>query len=90
MEELENSFNFGSKNLPENEMEAREIADMINRFLGQLTKEKRILFVLRYFYLYDIREIAERFNTSEQNISTKLYRLRQSLKKHLESEGIII
>ncbi len=90
LEELENSFNFGSKNSPENEMEAREIADMINRFLGQLTKEKRILFVLRYFYLYDIREIAERFNTSEQNISTKLYRLRQSLKKHLESEGIII
>lgn len=90
LEEIENSLHFGNKNPPENEIEAQELAEMIDRFLGQLTQDKRALFVLRYFYLYDIRELAERFNTNEQNIATKLYRLRQSLKKHLESEGINI
>lgn len=43
----------------EKHCEARVIADVINRWLGSLSREKRAVFILRYFYLKSIAEIAD-------------------------------
>lgn len=63
------------------------LRDAINRFLGGLEKEKRIIFVRRYWYMSSVREIARDRKHSESNVKTTLFRLRAELKMFLEKEG---
>lgn len=72
----------------EAEIEANELAAVIDGFLASLDKETRVLFVRRYCFSDPIEELAEKFGTSAHNISVRLSRLRKKLKKHLEKEGI--
>lgn len=64
------------------------LEESINRFLDGLPKEKRVIFVLRYHYLYTTREISETVGTKENNVKSILFRLRKQLKTHLRQEGI--
>ena len=64
------------------------LSEAINRFLGDLDREKRLIFLERYFYMDTIREIAERHSCSEGRIKTLLLRLRRNLKQHLKLEDI--
>ena len=65
-------------------------AEAINGFLRKLGEEKRNIFVRRYFYLDSVSEISNRFSFSESKVKTTLFRLRKSLKDHLEKEGFEI
>lgn len=71
-------------------LENKMISDSINTFLEQLIPEKRIAFVLRYWYCYSIMEIAEKMQLGEGKVKSILFRLRKQLKTHLEQEGISI
>ncbi len=64
------------------------LADVFNRFLASLPKEKRIIFMRRYWYLSSISEIAEDFSISESKVKMSLHRSRKALKQALEEEGI--
>ncbi len=64
------------------------ITDILNKFLGSLEKEKRIIFTQRYWLLCSVQSIAENLGLGESNVKITLYRLRKKLKKMLESEGI--
>lgn len=64
------------------------LADIFNRFLAGLSADKRKIFVRRYWYLSSIKEIAEDYKMSESKVKVSLLRLRNSLKKILEQEGI--
>ena len=72
----------------EEEIEGRETAAAINRFLAELDAESRRIFVRRYFYADAVKEIAECMGISESKVKSQLFRLRGRLKKHLEREGI--
>lgn len=72
----------------EGEYAVNELAGEINRFLSTLSRENRIMFVRRYWFSDSIADIAAMFNTSSKNISLRLLRVRKSLKKYLEKEGI--
>lgn len=61
---------------------------VINRFLAELKTQDRCIFVLRYWYLYPCAEIARKYQISESKVKVSLHRMRQSLKRILESEGI--
>jgi len=80
--------------LPTGEIETERIAEAseINRaladFLGGLTKEARVVFVLRYWHLYSVADIAARCCMSESKVKSMLFRARKKLKEHLEKEGI--
>lgn len=74
----------------EEEVEAKELAGYINRFLATLDRENRILFVRRYWHADSIEELAPLFHTSKHNISVRLSRLRKSLKNYLTKEGVSI
>ena len=74
----------------EAEVELRELAGAINGFLAGLPAETRRIFVLRYWYLYPVREIAERLGRGESMIKMNLLRTRNQLKEYLEREGIAI
>ena len=63
------------------------LAECINSFLSNLEKEKRIVFMRRYWYGDSIRCIAKRSGTSESKIKTILWRIRTDLKDYLKKEG---
>ena len=83
-DELAESLNGTDQNNIENGILLR---DAINKFLYGLEKEKRIVFVRRYWYMSSIRDIALDVNMSEGNVKTTLCRLRAELKSFLEKEG---
>lgn len=74
----------------EEEIEGRETAAAIDRFLYGIDEESRNIFVRRYFFVDSIREIADRFEISESKVKSQLFRTRNRLKQHLEKEGIVL
>lgn len=64
------------------------LAEIFNRFLAALPKEKRIIFLRRYWYLSPIAEIAADYLMSESKVKMSLLRSRNALKQVLEKEGI--
>ena len=64
------------------------LRDVLNRFLNGLAEEKAVIFVRRYWYAMEIREIAAAHGMREGQVTMILARLRKKLKKQLESEGI--
>ena len=66
------------------------IRDCLNTFLKGQKRQVRSIFVLRYFYCESIEEIAEKTGFSESKVKSMLFRMRNKLREHLESEGISI
>ncbi len=66
------------------------LQNAINSFVGSLPKETRGVFVRRYWYMSDIREIARDYGLTEGNVRVILMRTRIKFKKYLEGEGIEI
>ena len=75
---------------PENLLNSRETAKVINSFLGTLTREECKMFLCRYYYNLTIPEIAEKYRLKPRTVKYRLGLMRQSLKKHLEKEGISV
>lgn len=74
----------------ENETDANTTAELINKFLETLDEQNRIIFVRRYWFSDSITDLSIMFNKSEHYISVRLHRIRKSLKKYLEKEGVNI
>ena len=78
-----------SKLRVETELEAKELADAINRFLSTLSKEDRFLFVRRYWYADPVADLAAMTGSSANRISVRLFRIKEKLKKELMKEGYL-
>lgn len=85
LEELEDCF--ASSAVVEQEISAKELSWEIDRFLAALDEESQVIFVRRYWYADSISDIAKRFKISNNNVSVRLSRIREKLKKHLRGEG---
>lgn len=85
LEELEGCIPGGTD--PAAEVEARELAEAINRFLDALPRTERQIFVMRYFHLAGITEIAGKFRMSSSKVKSMLHRTRKKLRSHLAKEG---
>lgn len=68
-------------------IECRELASLLNDFLGTLPKQSRQMFVRRYYFLDSICEVAKRYACSESNVKTTLFRVRNELRERLKQEG---
>lgn len=79
-----------SKENTESEAENGEITSAVNRWLKKLPKEDRILFIRRYWYCDDVSLLAEKSGKKAGAVSSKIFRLRKSLRDYLEKEGINI
>ena len=86
LSELENCF--PASETVEDEFNANEVARIIDEFLETLDKENRIMFIRRYWHSDSITDIAELFHTSNHNVSVRLSRTREKLKKHLIQKGV--
>ena len=60
----------------------------IEKFLSTLPRDKKIMFMKRYFYCCTCSEIASDLNTTEGKVKMSLQRMREKLREHLEKEGI--
>ena len=88
MEEIEACI--ASTNAVEAEIEAVELAHIIERFLDTLTVENRVLFMRRYWFSDSCRDIAGFMGLTEKNVSVRLTRIREKLRQYLiEREGFI-
>ena len=67
----------------EGQIEARELARGIERFLDTLSVTDRVIFMRRYWFSDSCREIAGRVGFTEKNISVRLTRIRKKMKKYL-------
>lgn len=85
LEELEECVS--GTDTPEDELLKNELKDAIKSFLGSLPKEKRYLFICRYWNADSVSDIAERFQMSENNVSVSLNRIRKALRIYLTERG---
>ena len=67
-----------------------ELRDALNDFLEALDKTKRQIFVRRYFYMREVKQIAKEMGISAGSVKINLGRVRQELRLHLEQRGIVI
>lgn len=81
---------FPADDNPENTYTFNETKENISRFIKNLGDRDRKIFIRRYWYFDSVKDIAEAFSLSENNVKIILFRIRQELKKYLEEEGVEI
>ena len=86
LDELEDCISESGE--PDREVDRIVLTDILNRFLSGLSKDARIIFLQRYWYLLSIRDLAANQGVSESKVKTSLMRSRKKLKEMLKGEGI--
>ena len=71
-------------------MELRELTEAIDRWLGALEPEERVAFVRRYWHGEPVKDLANHFAVSPNQMAQRLRRLRLRLRQALEAEGVSI
>ena len=74
----------------EDELLANQLSWYIDDFLDSLEQENRVMFVRRYWYADSVSDIAAMFHMSSRNVTMRLLRIRERLRKFLEKEGLIV
>jgi len=88
MEEIEGCM--ADPNTVGTEMEARELARMIESFLDTLTVENRVIFMRRYWFFDSCKDIAGLVGLTEKNVSVRLTRIRQKMKEYLAEREVFV
>lgn len=71
-------------------LDAMALGEVVSSFLISLDREKRDMFLRRYWYLDAVSAIARRFGCSEGKVKTTLFRVRGRLRAYLEQEGYTV
>ena len=74
----------------EEEVEAGELARAIDRWLDGLDRPDRTAFLRRYWYGQRVDQVARQAGCSPNTMTKRLGRLRDSLRRALEQEGISV
>ena len=74
----------------EDEIEARELARIIEAFLDTLTAKERVIFMRRYAYADTYADIAKRVGISEKIVSVRLTLIRQKMKQYLIEREVFV
>ena len=88
LEEIEACI--AAPNTVEAEIEAKELARIIEAFLDTLTTEDRVIFMRRYWFSDSYKDIAEFMGLSEKNISVRLTRIREKMKQYLIEREVFV
>ena len=74
----------------EQEVEAKELTEYINSWLAGLKQEDRVLFVRRYWYGDEVKDLARRCGVSGVQMTQRMLRLRRKLKDFLTEKGVVL
>ena len=88
LEEIEGCI--AGQNTAEDELDARELARILGEFLDALTVENRVIFLRRYWFADSCRDIAELVGLTEKNISVRLTRIREKMRRYLMEREVLI
>ena len=66
------------------------LKELLDIFLSELPEKNRNIFLLRYWYIMSVNDIAKRYDMSEGAVKMLLSRIRSRLKEYLEKEGVVI
>ena len=88
LEEIEACI--AAPNTVEAEIEAKELARIIEAFLDTLTVKERVIFMRRYAYADTYADIAKRVGISEKNVSVRLALIRQKMKQYLIEREVFV
>lgn len=77
-----------SRESAEARLDMRELTKLIAEFLDAQSTENRVIFLRRYWFCDSYEDIAGRVCLSVKTVSVRLVRMREKLKKHLESKGV--
>lgn len=77
-----------SNDRAEDKFEISELSRFIEDYLDTLDTTNQMLFIRRYWYLDSIETLAIISKMSVGSVRTRLSRLRDALKKYLESRGV--
>lgn len=64
------------------------LRELLHLFFSGLSPKKRDIFLLRYWYMLPVAEIAQRYGMTEGAVKMTLQRVRNKLKDYLEQEGV--
>lgn len=70
-------------------VDAKELTAAIEAFLRAQPRQRRNIFIRRYWYLSPVEELAREYGMTRSGLSSLLHRMRGALKKHLEQEGFL-
>ena len=79
-----------SQESPEEKTDAAELGECISEFLFTQKQVNRKIFMRRYFAGESVKQIAEEFDMSENNVSGSLLRTRKKLAEYLKENGFSI
>ena len=68
---------------PARELEGRELSELLDGFLRSLKPAERRAFVLRYWYLESVSDVAGQLGYGESRVKSLLFRLRKRLAARL-------
>ncbi len=74
----------------EDALDAKELGELIDRFLSGLDGTSRTLFLRRYWFGDRVEDIARAMGMSRNAVSVRLHRLRSRLRAHLNEEGYFV
>ena len=79
----------GTSNVAQ-EIDAKELTQLINEFLESCNEEQRNIFVRRYWYFDSVAEICVKDSLPQSKVKTTLFRMREKLKKRLTDGGFTV
>ena len=79
-----------SPNNVEAEIEAKELARIIESFLDTLSVENRVIFMRRYWFSDTYKEIADRVGITEKTVSMRLTRIRKQMREYLVAREVLV
>lgn len=87
LEELGDTF--ASDFSVEKLVEGKEVAKAVSTFLRTLPERERNIFLIRYWYMTPVSEIAAKLGCKESRVKTSLFRTRKKLQDYLKKEGLV-
>ena len=86
LDELEECIPGGTD--PAHVLEEKELEEAIGAFVADLPQSDRTIFILRYWHVASVAEIAEKLHSGRGRIKSSLFRSRKKLRACLEKEGL--
>ncbi len=73
----------------EQAFDAQQLRQSLNSFLKALPQRDRQIFLKRYFYAKNVKDIAEEYRLTANHCTVILKRVRKKLQAYLEQEGFL-
>ena len=72
----------------ESDFRIRQIAEILNTFLGEINQRSRFIFICRYYYCDSVSSIAAMLKVSTKTVYRELESIRARLREALKKEDI--